>query len=84
MKQDVKYLNKIDAGRVLRIAASCFNEEEALAVSPEMLLCQFQEFIAVGPASNEDRFCFVGDGSTDRTQEIICSFVVCDSHYSSS
>lgn len=55
----------------LIIIAPCYNEEEIIEYSIERLLMTLDIMIDDGLVSQESKICFVNDGSTDKTSEII-------------
>lgn len=55
----------------LVIIAPCYNEEEILEYSIEQLLLVLNIMIDDGLISYDSKICFVNDGSSDRTKEII-------------
>ncbi len=66
---------------VLYIVIPCYNEEEALAVTPPMFLEKIRELVSAGNIADESRILFVNDGSTDRTWQRICELARQDAHY---
>lgn len=55
----------------LVIISPCYNEEDIIEYSIEQLSIFLDIMINDGLISNESKICFVNDGSSDRTQEII-------------
>ncbi len=55
----------------LAIIAPCYNEEEVIAYSIEHLTALLKTLIEENLISNDSKICFVNDGSTDKTEEII-------------
>jgi len=52
----------------------CFNEELVLPESSKIIFSYFENLISNGQISKNSRICFIDDGSTDKTWEIIESF----------
>lgn len=55
----------------LVIIAPCYNEEEIIEYSVEQLLLVLNIMIDDGLVSQNSKICFVNDGSSDKTKEII-------------
>lgn len=55
----------------LAIIAPCYNEEEIIEYSMEQLKLVLDIMIDDGLISHNSKICFVNDGSTDKTKEII-------------
>lgn len=55
----------------LSIVLPCYNEELLLEETASKLLTLFQNLIATSKISEESKICFIDDGSTDRSWEII-------------
>jgi len=55
----------------LATVSPCYNEEEVLRHSTELLTALFERMIAEGLISEDSMIVFVNDGSRDRTWEII-------------
>lgn len=55
----------------LAIIAPCYNEEAVIEYSIEELLLVLNVMIDDGLISNNSQICFVNDGSSDKTKEII-------------
>lgn len=58
----------------LLVIFPCFNEEEVLLNTINRFFDYFENLIELGVISQESSICFVDDGSTDKTWEIITSF----------
>lgn len=56
----------------------CYNEEEALPITAQILHQKLSALQSAGAASSESRILFVDDGSKDRTWEKIKSFTQSD------
>lgn len=52
----------------------CYNEEEILFSSKELILLKFRQLISSNLINSESRVCFVDDGSSDNTWSIIEGF----------
>ena len=61
----------MDDLKVLSIVVPCFNEEETLNFSADRLENCLQKMIDGGLVSSRSHICFVNDGSTDSSWEII-------------
>ncbi len=57
---------------VLAIVVPCFNEEEVLPATSQVLGSLLDDMKSLGEVSGESYICFVNDGSSDRTWDIIC------------
>lgn len=55
----------------LYLAIPCYNEEEVLPNTTEILLNKFKQLISDNLISNESKICFIDDGSKDKTWTII-------------
>lgn len=55
----------------LYLAIPCYNEEEVLLDSSIKLLKKYEELMAMGKISKDSKICFIDDGSTDKTWQII-------------
>ena len=56
---------------ILYLVIPCYNEQEALEYTAECVIDKLRSLSAEGAISEQSRVCFVDDGSTDRTWEII-------------
>lgn len=56
---------------LLAIVVPCFDEEEVLAGTAEVLLGLLDRLIAAGTVAPESLICFVDDGSRDRTWHLV-------------
>lgn len=56
---------------ILYLVIPCYNEEEMLPITSEVLLNKREELIRLGKISPESRILFVNDGSKDATWDII-------------
>ena len=56
---------------ILWIVSPCYNEEEVLPLSAPLLLQQLNSMIDSGAISDKSKLCFVNDGSSDKTWQII-------------
>lgn len=56
---------------ILWIISPCYNEEEVLPLSAPLLLQQLNSMIDSGAISDKSKLCFVNDGSSDKTWQII-------------
>ncbi|MCX6155922.1 MAG: glycosyltransferase family 2 protein [Candidatus Kapabacteria bacterium] len=63
------------------IVVPCYNEEEVLQYSSEILSSILKNLIAKTKISGESAICFVNDGSKDKTWEIIESLCTTDSMF---
>lgn len=60
---------------ILWIVVPCYNEQEVLPVTaPLFLLAKIQQLIADGKITDQSVVCFVDDGSSDKTWNIIQDF----------
>ena len=66
---------------VLWIVVPCYNEQEVLPVTAPLFLRKIQQLIADGKIADQSVVCFVDDGSSDKTWNIIQDFAKQDSHY---
>lgn len=66
---------------LLWIIVPCYNEEAVLPLTAPVLLEKLNGLCESGRISNESRVCFVNDGSTDGTWELICKLADADPHY---
>jgi len=57
----------------LYIVVPCYNEEEALPLTAARLRDKVQALVAAGRVAPDSRVCFVNDGSTDATWQVISS-----------
>lgn len=60
---------------VLAIIVPCYNEEEVLPSSAKVLMNRLTDYIKGEMVSPESYICFINDGSTDRTWEIVNSLI---------
>lgn len=56
---------------VLYLIIPCYNEEEVILTTAEIVTEKLNGFISAGLVSPESRICLVDDGSTDRTWELL-------------
>jgi len=56
---------------ILYIVIPCYNEEEALPISSEVISEKVRALIAAGTISNKSRIMLVDDGSRDKTWDVI-------------
>ena len=55
----------------LYLAIPCYNEEEVLPNTAEILLNKYQQLISDNLINSESKICFIDDGSNDKTWSII-------------
>ncbi|WP_028263996.1 glycosyltransferase family 2 protein [Atopobium fossor] len=55
----------------LWIVIPCYNEQEVLPLTAPLFLKELTQLIGTGKISSASKICFVNDGSTDKTWEII-------------
>jgi glycosyltransferase involved in cell wall biosynthesis len=55
----------------LYLAIPCYNEEEVLPNTAEILLNKYQQLISDNLINTESKICFIDDGSNDKTWSII-------------
>ncbi len=58
----------------LAIIVPCYNEEEGIKYTTEQLLLVLNSMVDDGLVSQNSKVCFVNDGCSDKTQEIIENF----------
>ena len=56
---------------IMYLVIPCYNEEEMLPITSQVLIEKMRELIQGGKISPESRVMFVDDGSKDRTWELI-------------
>lgn len=56
---------------ILYIVIPCFNEEEALPLTAEVLLKKLRQLVSDGKISSDSRIMLIDDGSRDKTWQII-------------
>jgi len=56
---------------ILYVTVPCYNEEEALPITAEMLSKKFDRLLETGKISEESRIVLIDDGSKDKTWDII-------------
>ncbi|MGN0375915.1 MAG: glycosyltransferase family 2 protein [Butyrivibrio sp.] len=66
---------------ILYIVVPCYNEEQVLPVSSELILGELKELISKELVSDSSRILFVNDGSKDDTWELIRNFATADEHF---
>lgn len=66
---------------ILYIVVPCYNEEQVLPISSELLLDELRDLIAKGLVSNDSRILFVNDGSKDDTWDIIVNYSKANHYY---
>ena len=66
---------------ILYIVVPCYNEEQVLPVSSELILGELKELISKELVSDSSRILFVNDGSKDDTWELIRNFATADKHF---
>ncbi len=66
---------------ILAIVVPCYNEKDILPEASKQLLGVVRRLIAGGVISDESKICFVDDGSTDSTWEIIENLCAENSHF---
>ena len=66
---------------VLYVILPCFNEEQVIPTSAEILKEKFESLVKSGVIENNSKIVFVDDGSKDRTWDIICELHDCDKMY---
>lgn len=66
---------------VLYIVVPCYNEEDVLPVTSSLFLEKLLSLIKSNRISNASRICFINDGSSDSTWNIIAELAKADSHY---
>ena len=59
---------------ILYTVIPCYNEEEVLPQTAEILSNKYRALIEAGLISKESRILFVDDGSKDRTWEMISDY----------
>lgn len=65
----------------LWIVVPCYNEEAVLPLTAPHFLNKLIELIKMNLVSSDSRICFVNDGSSDKTWELIQELAKKDSHY---
>ena len=55
----------------LYLAIPCYNEEEVLPNTAEILLNKYQQLMSDNLINTESKICFIDDGSNDKTWSII-------------
>lgn len=58
-------------GDVLYLVVPCYNEDEIIRYSSQIMLNKLKELIAKNKISKNSRLCFINDGSKDKTWDII-------------
>lgn len=66
---------------ILWIVIPCYNEEQVLPITAPMFLDELTGLISAGKVSDQSCICFVNDGSTDSTWDIICNLSKTDAHF---
>jgi len=59
---------------ILCIIIPCFNEEDALPSSHQVIFSELRDMINNGLISNSSYICYINDGSTDQTWKLINKF----------
>ena len=67
---------------ILYLVIPCYNEEEMLPVTKDILLKKLKELIDADKISDKSRILFVNDGSKDKTWELIKKYHDEDEHFS--
>jgi glycosyltransferase involved in cell wall biosynthesis len=60
---------------ILALVTPCFNEEEVIGQSASILRNTMDKLIQSNAIHNDSFVCFIDDGSTDHTWEIICELI---------
>ena len=57
--------------KTLYLVIPCYNEHEVLPETSKQLKTKLNMLISIGKISRDSRICFVNDGSSDNTWQII-------------
>ena len=69
-------------GDILYLVVPCYNEEEVLEHTAEVMKNKLERMAAQGKISIKSKVFFVNDGSSDKTWKIISDLCRCDSIFS--
>lgn len=65
----------------LWIVIPCYNEQEVLPLTAPLFLKELQQLIDAGKVASSSKICFINDGSTDKTWELISKLAAAHEHY---